>query len=124
MISDLHEQRGDEAPSGAPIARSRVSAPAFWIVMMRKNRPGHERHDEAVEQEDDLERLAHLGHAGRLVGGLVAGQRVEVVASGVDRGDHLRGVVPSAGTTPSAFGSGSPRVRGCGRPRRRGRCRR
>ena len=54
--------------------------------MIRKNRPGDERHDEREEQEDHVERLLHLGHPGRLGGGLGAGQGVGLGGGVVDPG--------------------------------------
>ena len=85
---DLHEQRGDEAPSGSPDGSEQSQRAGLLHRDDEEEQPGHERHDERVQQEDDLERLANLGHAGRFVRGLVAGQGVEVVAPGVDRGNE------------------------------------
>ena len=57
-----------------------MSEPAFWKVTMRKNSPVTSGIDQAVEQEDDLERLADLGHAGTGVGQRLAGGGVGVGA--------------------------------------------
>ena len=56
-----------------------------------EEQPGDEGHDQRVEQEDHLERLAHLGDARGLVGGLVAGQCVGVRVGVVHRRGELFG---------------------------------
>ena len=74
--------------AGAPIARSSVSAPDFWNVMIRKNSPVTHGITKPYSRKMILERLLDLRHAGRLVGRVVAGERIEIRRIGVDVGDQ------------------------------------
>jgi hypothetical protein len=44
----------------------------------QEEQPGHARHDQAVEQEDDVERLLHLCDARCLGGSVFPRERVEI----------------------------------------------
>ena len=88
------------AALSTPTARSSVSDADFWKVTMRKNSPVTSGHDEAVEQEDHLERLSHLPHPGRVGGCLLPGERIGVVRRGVHRLDELLGRRALGGPEP------------------------
>ena len=65
-----------------PIARSSVSESRLLERDDEEEQPGHERHDEAVEQEDDLERLAGPGR--RRAPCVAASSRVSASRSALD----------------------------------------
>ena len=62
----------------------------------QEEQPGHQRDDEPVEQEDHLERLAHLGHPGGLVRRLGARERVGLGRRVVDAVGEGVGLDPVA----------------------------
>ena len=86
MMSDLNQQCVHEAAGGGADRPQQRQRTGLLDGDDEEEQSRHQRHDESVEQEDDLERLAHLGDTRRPIGGLLARQRVEVVAAGVDGG--------------------------------------
>ena len=114
MMSDLDEQRRARGAGRAPDGAQQGERAGLLEGDDQEEQAGHARHDQAVEQEDDLERLADLGHARRPSAAPPGSARRGSGAAALIAVTSSAGVVPWRRRDRRARWAAASRRRGCG----------
>ena len=107
----LHQERSHQHARRRADRAQQRERPGLLKGDDEEEQPGHQRHDEREQQEDQLEGPLHLRDAGRLLGRLRPGEGVGLAGGVVDPGGQLRGRHPRRGAHADRAGEDRRRRR-------------